>query len=91
MALCVSLFRQKSLCVCSLGYIVGASPLCVRSFGNTVGASLSPLVCVCSLGYIVGATPPPLYVLWWKATFGGRRPSGDLACGLLRFAAFLII
>ena len=44
------------MCVRSLGYIVGAFPPVVSTFGNTVGVS-SPLVCVRSSGYIVGASP----------------------------------
>ena len=47
MALSVSQFVEKNLCVRSLGYSVGASP----PFEN---------MCVCSLDFIVGASPPPL-------------------------------
>ena len=32
------IFRQHAVSIYGLGYILGASPLCVRSFGNTVGA-----------------------------------------------------
>ena len=78
MALSVSFVCRKNLCVCSLGYIVGASPpcenMCVRSLGYIVGASppsVNIYMCVHLLGYIMGASPPCV------CPFIGRQSSLD--------------
>ena len=80
-------FVKKNLCVCLLGYIVGAPPppvkICVSVRWVTfwVRPPLCEYMCVRALGYIVDASPP-LCVRSIGNTVGASRVAKNVSlCG----------
>ena len=60
--------QYMALCVSFVSFVCQKKFVCLL-VGLYYGC-VPPLVCVCSLWM-----RPPLYILWWKTTFGGRQPS----------------
>ena len=64
----------ENMCVCSLGYIVAASP---------------PL-CVCSIGYTVGASPPCVCPFIWRRSSLDPCMLPTLLCGFFLISVLRI-
>ena len=88
MALSVRFVRQKNLCVCSLGYIVGASPPLVKICVSVRWVTLwvRPPLCVSVQFVTLWMCPPLVCVLSLEDNL-----RWILACCLLRFAAFFYL